>query len=153
MPDRSPTLLDFGPHKELIKRELPMLRIEKESNGHTTTLRLTGRIQSAKSATYGLKAASSEWCVIREGDTYFARVERSFPSFSLSAFLGQPTSKGESIGSRSVLDSTLVPVVRFRHLASVRHHVFDDNAVSFQYFSNWQRTCISICEKLTWGDQ
>ena len=48
MPDRSPTLLDFGPHKELIKRELPMLRIEKESNGHTTTLRLSGRIQSAK---------------------------------------------------------------------------------------------------------
>src|SRR3984885_15966249 len=32
---------------ELIKRELPMLRIEKESNGHTTTLRLSGRIQSA----------------------------------------------------------------------------------------------------------
>jgi hypothetical protein len=31
---------------ELIKRELPMLRIEKESNGHTTTLRLSGRIQS-----------------------------------------------------------------------------------------------------------
>src|ERR1700678_586326 len=32
---------------ELIKRELPMLRIEKESNGHTTTLQLSGRIQSA----------------------------------------------------------------------------------------------------------
>jgi hypothetical protein len=32
---------------ELIQRELPMLRIEKESNGHTTTLRLSGRIQSA----------------------------------------------------------------------------------------------------------
>jgi hypothetical protein len=31
MPDRSPTLLDFGPHKELIKRELPMLRIEKDT--------------------------------------------------------------------------------------------------------------------------
>jgi hypothetical protein len=50
-------------------------------------------------------AASSEWCVIREGDTYFARVERSLLSNSLSACLGQPTSKGESIGSRSVLDS------------------------------------------------
>src|ERR1700689_5557709 len=33
--------------EELIKRELPMLRIEEESNGHTTTLRLSGRIQSA----------------------------------------------------------------------------------------------------------
>ena len=32
---------------ELIKRGLPMLRIEKESDGHTTTLRLIGRIQSA----------------------------------------------------------------------------------------------------------
>src|ERR1700722_112017 len=32
---------------ELIKRELPMLRIEKEPNGHTTTLQLSGRIQSA----------------------------------------------------------------------------------------------------------
>src|ERR1700723_2517598 len=32
---------------ELIKRELPMLRIEKESDGHTTTLWLIGRIQSA----------------------------------------------------------------------------------------------------------
>jgi hypothetical protein len=31
----------------LIKRELPVLRIEKESNGHTTTLRLSGQIQSA----------------------------------------------------------------------------------------------------------
>lgn len=32
---------------ELIKRELPMLRIEKESDGHTTTQQLSGRIQSA----------------------------------------------------------------------------------------------------------
>src|ERR1700723_963437 len=32
---------------ELIKRELPMLRIEKESDGQTTTLQLSGRIQSA----------------------------------------------------------------------------------------------------------
>ena len=47
IPDRSPIILDFGPHKELIKTELPMLRIEKESNGHTTTLRPSGRIQSA----------------------------------------------------------------------------------------------------------
>ena len=60
-------------------------------------------------------------CVIRDGDTYFARVERSLLSNSLSACRSQPTSKGESIGSRSVLDSTLVPVVRFRHLSSVRH--------------------------------
>src|SRR3984885_13223330 len=122
MPDRSPTLLDFGPHKELIKRELPMLRIEKESNGHTTTLRLTGRIQSAKSATYGLKAASSEWCVIREGDTYFARSSGPCHHILSPPFYANPLQKGESIGSRSVLDSTLVPVVRFRHLASVRHH-------------------------------
>jgi hypothetical protein len=47
IPDRSPTTLDFGPHKEFIKRELPMLRIEKQSDGHTTALRLSGRIQSA----------------------------------------------------------------------------------------------------------
>ena len=128
IPDRSPTLLDFGPHKGLIKRELPMLRIEKESNGHTTTPRLRGRIQSANIGNIRAQidddsvrifmhldevtlvdvevvrflsecevptlcsrvdssrasrrgtAASSEWCVIREGDTYFARVERSLLS-------------------------------------------------------------------------
>ena len=112
---------------------------------------LCSRVDSSRASRRGT-AASSEWCVIREGDTYIARVERSLLSHSLSACLGQPTSKGESIGSQSVLDSTLVPVVRFRHLASVRHYGFD-NAVSFQQFSNWQRTCISICEKLTWEDQ
>src|SRR5580658_11310052 len=79
-------------------------------------------------------------------DSSRAGFEPSLLSNSLSACLGQPTSKGESIGCRSVLDATLVPVVRFRHLASVRHHGFD-SAVSFQQFSNWQRTCISICEK------
>jgi hypothetical protein len=87
---------------------------------------LCSRVDSSRASRRGI-AASSEWCVIREGDTYFARVERSLLSNSLSACLGQPTSKGGSIGSRSVLDSTLIPVVRFRHLASVRHHGFDDN--------------------------
>ena len=48
-----------------------------------------------------------------------------------SRALQQSTSKGESIGSRSVLDSTLIPVVRFRHLASVRRHGFDDNHYRF----------------------
>jgi|SRR5580658_4739750 hypothetical protein len=55
-------------------------------------------------------------------DSSRAGFERSLLSNSLSACLGQPTSKGESIGSRSVLDSTLVPVLGFRHLASARHH-------------------------------
>jgi hypothetical protein len=32
---------------ELKKKEPPMLRIEKESDGHTTNLQLSGRIQSA----------------------------------------------------------------------------------------------------------
>src|SRR5580658_4975116 len=64
-------------------------------------------------------------------DSSRAGFERSLLSNSLSACLGQLTSKGESIGSRSVLDSTLAPVVRFRHLASVRHHGFDDNASLF----------------------
>ena len=45
--------------------------------------------------------------------------------------LQQSASKGESIGSRSVLASTLIPVVRFRHLASVRRHGFDDNPYRF----------------------
>ena len=67
-------------------------------------------------------------CVIRDGDTYFARVGRSLLSNSLSACLGQPTS---TIGSRPVLDSPLIPVVRFRHLASVRHHGFDDTSYLF----------------------
>ena len=102
-----------------------MLRIEKESNGHATTVRILFR---SRRAVLAIK-------------------------FSLSACLGQPTSKGESIDSRSVLDSTRLLVLRFRHLASVRHHGFDDNVVSFQQFSNWQTTCISICEKLTWEDR
>jgi hypothetical protein len=42
-----------------------------------------------------------------------------------SSALRQSSSKGESIGSRSVLDSTPIPVVKFRHLASARHHGFD----------------------------
>ena len=39
-----------------------------------------------------------------------------------------------------------VLLVRFRHLATVRHHGFDDDAVSFQRFSSWHGTCLSICE-------
>ena len=55
IPDRSPTILDFDLHNELIKGELPMLRIEKESKGHTTTLWLSGRIQSANIGNTRLK--------------------------------------------------------------------------------------------------
>ena len=116
----------------LVDVEVVRFLSECEDPGHRigSLPTLCSRVDSSRASRRGT-AASSEWCVIREGDTYFARVERSLLSKSLSACLGQPTSKGGSIGSRSVLDSTLVPVVRFRHLASVRHHGLDDNA----YFS------------------
>ena len=108
-----------------------MLRIENESDGHTTTLQLSGRIQSANIGDIRAQMDDEHVRIFMDlGEVTLVDVE-------VVRFLSECEDRGIALVhcppmfASGFFASESKGLVRFRHLASARHYGFGYNASSF----------------------